>query len=333
MITLLASTSARPLWRYGSARGMDVAGIFRACGLDPADLERGNARYPVKAVHELWHRLTAGADDPAVGLEIATHFRILDIQTLGVAFLSSSSLLTALQRLDRFERLLNSAMDHTLVDDGRRVTFALGDSGIDPRVRRPMEDARAAIVLAACREGLCETFDPIEVALPYARPEDPAAYFGFFRCPVVFGAERARLTFSCEDSARPFTTSNRDLAKDGDQVLQRALIKLGTDDVQGMVRRAIAAALPSGAPRAEDSALALFMSARTLQRKLAENDTSFSTLLNDVRRELAEQYVSDPSVPVAEISFLLGFSEVSAFARAFKRWTGVPPGEYRERIA
>src|SRR5262245_16944284 len=107
MITLLAPTSARLLWRYGSARGIDVSAIFRACGLDPADLERSHARYPLKAVHELWRGIVAKAADPAVGLEIATHFRMLDIQTLGVAFLSSSTLLTALQRLDRFERLLN----------------------------------------------------------------------------------------------------------------------------------------------------------------------------------------------------------------------------------
>ena len=334
MVTMLASSSARLLWRYGLAQNIDVDVLFRASDLDPAELERGGARYPRQSVLAVWKALADQATGPAIGIEIARHFRILDIQTLGVAFLSSSTLLTALRRLDRFEHILSSDLDNTLVEDEHRVDLLLGEVGVtaDNTLRRVMEDTRLAAVLTACRYGIGGELDPIEVALPYSAPDDTAPYYGFFRCPLVYGADRARLSFSIQDALRSFTTANRDLAHSSDHVLQRALIKLGTNDVIGQARRAIMDALPSGAPREEEIARILCMSARTLQRKLAEQETSFSSLLTEVRRELAEQYVADPSVPVIEISYLLGFSEVSAFSRAFKRWTGVPPGEYRERV-
>jgi AraC-like DNA-binding protein len=124
---------------------------------------------------------------------------------------------------------------------------------------------------------------------------------------------------------------NRDLALGSDRVLQRALAELDKDDVEARVRRAIIDALPSGAPREAQIARSLHMGARTLQRKLHERGTSFSRLLEQVRRELAAQYVADARVPVIEISYLLGFSEPSAFSRAFKRWTGASPAVFRER--
>jgi len=91
--------------------------------------------------------------------------------------------------------------------------------------------------------------------------------------------------------------------------------------------------LPSGTPKDDEIAKALLLSARTFQRKLAEQGTNFTELLGQVRRELAEHYIADPDIPVTEISYLLGFSDVSSFSRAFKRWTGTPPAAFRDRVA
>mgnify|MGYP001946743321 CR=1 FL=1 len=76
----------------------------------------------------------------------------------------------------------------------------------------------------------------------------------------------------------------------------------------------------------------MYVSGRTLQRRLAEEGTSFRTLLLEVRRELAERYISDPHMPLAEISYMLGFADSSSFSRAFKRWTGEPPALFREKL-
>lgn len=323
----------RMVWRFGRARGQDVDAIFRAADLDPAVMEQGAGRYPLERIARVWNTMLSPTEIPSVGLEIAAHFRILDVQTLGVAFMSSSKLITALRRYDRFERLLNSDVDHLVNEADHHVAIVPGDVPFPARVAREFDDARLAILVKACRDAVEDGVDPIKVAFPYAQPQDTAPYYGLFRCPLEFGAPRAEVWWSAADVAKPITTANRELAHSADHVLKRAIARLGTDDVIGAARREIIDSLPSGTPREEDIARALCMSGRTFQRKLAEKGASFTGLLADLRRELAEQYIKDPNVPVAEISYLLGFSEVSAFARAFKRWTGVPPGEYRERGA
>jgi AraC-like DNA-binding protein len=102
------------------------------------------------------------------------------------------------------------------------------------------------------------------------------------------------------------------------------------DDLVTRVRMAIAHALPSGKPRDERIASDLFMSPRTLRRKLAAEGTSFSMLVDGVRYELARRYIDDPCRSLTEISFLLGFSELSVFSKSFKRWTGKTPSAFRE---
>jgi len=332
MISMLASMG-RMLWRFGKAQGIDVDASFRAAGLDPDLMGQGAGRYPHDALLQVWDSVLKATGSPAAGLEIATHFRMLDVQTLGVAFLSSSTLRTALRRLDRFERLITTAVDHQFAEDAAGVRFVLGELPVPGQLLRVFDDVRMAIVVLACRESVGSDVNPVSAAFPCPEPADTAPYYGLFRCPLQFGAVRAGLCFSPEDANRPITTANRELAQSADHVLQRALGRLGTDDVVGMARREIIESLSSGAPREEDVASVLRMSARTLQRRLADRGTSYTALLGEVRRELAEQYVRDPGVPVAEISYLLGFSEISAFTRAFKRWTGVPPGEYRLRAS
>jgi AraC-like DNA-binding protein len=100
-------------------------------------------------------------------------------------------------------------------------------------------------------------------------------------------------------------------------------------DLISRVKSTIAERLASGTPNEEVIAKAVFTNSRTLIRRLAEKGTNFRKLLAEVRQELAKQYVADPSIPITEISFILGFSDVSAFSRAFKRWTGEAPQAFR----
>jgi len=99
-----------------------------------------------------------------------------------------------------------------------------------------------------------------------------------------------------------------------------------------MVRQAILEALPDN-PRAEEVAQGLHVSTRTLQRKLAEGGASFTEVSEEVRAELAKEYLSDRDVRISEVAFLLGFSEQSSFHRAFRRWTGLAPGRWREQAS
>ena len=149
---------------------------------------------------------------------------------------------------------------------------------------------------------------------------------------MLFSQPATRITFAQVDALRPFTDANRELALRNDQFLDEMLDELGDPDLVSQVKKAIIENLPSGAPGEEDVARKLCVSGRTLQRRLAEQDTNFRTLLLEVRRELAVKYISDSAMPLAEISYMLGFSDSSSFSRAFKKWTGDPPAAYREKL-
>ena len=108
--------------------------------------------------------------------------------------------------------------------------------------------------------------------------------------------------------------------------------ELKSSDIISKVKRAIIESLPSGTPSEEEIARQVFVSSRTLQRKLADENTNFRTLLLEVRRKLAERYIADKTMPLVEISYMLGFSETSSFSRAFKQWTGTTPATFRSSI-
>lgn len=146
-----------------------------------------------------------------------------------------------------------------------------------------------------------------------------------------FGAAENSFTLSGADVDRILPTANRPLAGVLDKLLTEQLARLSRNDVVSRCKAEFLEQLSSGEPAAEDIAQRLYMSSRTLQRKLAEAGTSYQKLVDDARRDLALRYIDDPANSITDITFLLGFSGHSTFSRAFKRWTGATPTAYRQR--
>ena len=124
--------------------------------------------------------------------------------------------------------------------------------------------------------------------------------------------------------------SHPQLAELNDQIMIEYLAKLDQDHISQKAKATIDDQLPSGNVTDEIVARSLYMSSRKLQRQLKKAGTTFNTLLNEVRQDLAKKYLREEDTSMTEIAFLLGFSESSAFSRAFKRWTGVSPTTYRK---
>lgn len=324
------STQIRILWRLLESHKIDYMSLCRQCGLDPALANDPRARYPVDRVVEAWTNAAEMTGIPSIGLEAGRFYRATDFHALGYAFLASSTLRTALDRLVRYGAICSPLGVTVHVDeDEQSISICSPPSPLDPQASLIMEDCRASLILAFCRAAAEEGLDPISVTLTHPEPKDTAPYYGFFRCPVTFGGSEFRLSFSIKDAGRPFSAANRDLARVNDSVLVGLLRTLHEKDLISKVKSAIVEELPSGEPAAETIAKLVFMSTRSLQQKLAEEGTSYSKLLRDVRFELAEKYIADDKYPITEISYLLGFSDTSVFSRAFKRWSGHPPGHFR----
>jgi AraC-like DNA-binding protein len=330
MIATTLASSARPFWRLMKRYKIDADHVFREAGLDPELMGTPRERYTAEQQRAAWRKAAALIDDPCFGLKIAEVWSPTDLHALGYAFLASSTLRTGLERVSRYVRILIEDIGYELSDEGENVAFRVkSDSDLYRRSLPPHEDSGWAVITSMCRLAFGEELNPAEVRFRHSALKCTGDYYAFFRCPVIFDAEASAILFARADVDRPLPASNKELARANDQVLTDFLNKLHKDDLVTRVKTAIADELPSGTPSADVVAKSLFISPRTLNRRLSAQGTNYSELLDAVRRELAEQYVADVSLTLSEISFLLGFSEQSAFSRAFKRWSGRSPTAFR----
>lgn len=333
MTSTFLATGARILWRVIEANDLDPEAVFRESGLDPARLKDPRGRYPLELASKAWVRAAQLTGIPHLGLEAARHYRLTDFHALGIAFHSSSTLLMALDRLDRYESIANSSLNFSILRASNRIDLVSDPLVVQGEASRINEDMRAAIVVELCRSAAGGVLDPVEVAFTYEKPAETQEFSRVFRCPVRFSESVNRISFAEADGQRPFTSAHPELARANDELLDRLARSLDQGELVRAAKEAIIQALPSGTPKDSETAAVLLMSARTFQRRLAEEGTNYTALLAQVRRELAEHYITDPEMPVTEISYLLGFSDVSSFSRAFKRWTGSPPATFRGRAA
>lgn len=321
------ATWAATILRALEARGIEMAPLAARAGIDPAALGP-DLRVPRAALNRLWELAVEATGDPAFGLETSRFTAQTTFHALGYAVLASMTLKDALERIIRYRRLLGDVLELQLVrtDDGYRFLI---DVSAEPTVPFQAVDAIAAVCTRQARmlHG-ARTCQPRAVWFARPEPADVRPYRRVFRAPVHFAAPVNALEFSRADVEDPLPTGNAELARANDEVLVRFLARLETARLSSRVQQALLDALPDGAPSKAAIARVLGMSARNLQRHLADEGTSFKDLLESARASLARSYLGEGRRSVTEIAFLLGFADTSAFSRAFKRWTGSSPREF-----
>ena len=193
-------------------------------------------------------------------------------------------------------------------------------------------DAFAAIYVRTCRNRLGRDHAPLAVYLRRPPPVDARPWQAVFRAPVHFAAAEDMLCFARADLDQPLPDGNPELAAHNEAVLRKRLEALQPDTVARRLRRALEQCLPNGEPSAETLAHGLHLSLRSLQRHLSEEGSSYEQVLADTRRDLALQHLAEADCAIGEVAYLLGFADSSSFSRAFKRWTGQSPSQYRDSL-
>ena len=186
-----------------------------------------------------------------------------------------------------------------------------------------------AIIHEMCRTNFGHAFSPRRVAFRHPAPADARPYEALFGCPVSFGTDANRLLIGHAEADHPLPTGNRDLAAAHDRILVERLARLDKGNLIARFRASLLERMTLGEYSEEDIARDLNMSRRSLQRRLAEVDAGYQSLVDDTRRDMALRYIQDPAKSASDITFLLGYSQQSVFTRAFRRWTGMSPSEYR----
>jgi len=236
-----------------------------------------------------------------------------------------------LREFVQYSLLLNTVMDISFHEDAEGGVFNHVIRCDSPDMAgRHASEYTCGIVVALGRDLTRVDLSPKRAWFCHERPADVSELEAFFRCPLEFKAGANGLLISKDvlelkvRSADPVLHAILET-----QAQQEVKSRAPSADFLGQVREQIQEALPGGAPSVEQVATRLKMSARTLQRRLAEQGKTFERVTDDARRDAALLLMSDERRALAEISFQVGYSDVRAFTRAFKRWTGKSPGEFR----
>ena len=328
----MLSSAGPVVRRLLEMHGIDAADLARQARITLAQSPSPNERIDTDKVDALLRVAIPRVADPAFGLQAARCWQPGNLGVLGHAWLSSSTLRTGASRLVRYFRIVGERGHFETEDvaEGLKLRFRAGrgDPAVNP-VAAVAVDVAMSLLLDMCRLTAGAALRPTAVRLRRRRPSSALAYERFFGCAIEFAAEENALVLSVIDADRPLESSNRQLASVLDKMLAEQLGRLDRADVVARCKTVILEHLASGEISEDEAATQLHVSPRTLQRKLAEAGTSFKSLVDGTRKDLALRYIDDPHRSITDITFSLGFSGPSSLSRAFKRWTGVSPSEYR----
>ncbi|MCP4504176.1 MAG: AraC family transcriptional regulator [Deltaproteobacteria bacterium] len=290
------------------------------------------ARIPHVAMTALFSRLSSATDDPCLGVELARHTQN-DTGGLGVLqqlVRHSSTLHEALWCLCRYAELLDSTWICSLNKEGGRSIFRLETSAGCELHPYAVQWLFGRILLVT-RELTRRWWAPLEVHVKSPRPEGAQKLADVMGAPIHFGSSENLLVLRSEDLSLSLPTANPSLSAILERYAGQLLHGIPGPGFLSQLRHVVGESLHDGAPISQ-SARRMHMSERTLQRRLGEHDTSYREVLAEVRQACAERFLKEGQKSINEISTLLGYSDQSAFCRAFRRWTGIAPGVFRGQI-
>lgn len=332
-LTKLASIQL-VMWNILEEYNQDPAPIFKQAQLDPELMHQAGARYPLDKIAVLWSTMEEVIDDPCFGLLAAKRWHPTNFGVLGYALLMSTCLRSTLERLIRFNQIISDANFAVMYEDKDRnaLVFDLTNSD-EAEYSTAREDAALAWIYSVLEVNYQKPLTPLSIHLRHGRPKECSnQYTELFRVDVQFDAPVSRIELLMEDADKFLPSGNEEMLAMKEQVMSQYLAARRDDTLVDKVRKIIIEHLPSGDATVEKAASELFFSTRKLQRLLREDGTTFISLLNETRESIAKEYVKNKNMELAEIAFLLGFSEQSTFSRSFKRWTGESPTTFRNTL-
>lgn len=320
---------------FAASVGVSPPELLRAAEVDPALLADADAYLLHSQEKRVWDEAVRLSGDQDFGLHLAEwvarspedHFDVL-----AFAVRSSATLGEHLRLAGRYIRLIHEGVYLSLEEEGDVARLVHGHTPEQSGPRHPVEGLLALTLLVGRRE-VGEDLAPQGVCFTHARPARVSEQERVFRAPVRYGCPRNELVLARGQLERPQRHAEPRLLAMLDRQLGDRLSGLPESRrFRDVVRRSMMDELPEREPAVAAIAVKLHMSARSLQRRLRSEGTSFAEVFSELRRDLALRYLQDPRISISEVAFLLGFLDVTAFHRAFKRWTGGTPAEHRRSV-
>ena len=310
------------------ARGVDPQAVFDEVGISPLITSDPLKRISNADVSRLFQASVKATADPCFGLEVGEHMQPGNLHAMGFAMLASVSLRDFYHRVCNYYRVVSQNADFRQYDaEGASVLVA---GNIATSVCHETEDAWTCMMVRFMRFLYQRELNPLWLEL--RRPVPPGGeqpFLDYFKCPVRFDCQEMKIALDSSVMDRVLPGGSADMAQHHDEIVMQYLEKMDRQDVVNRVRSLIVQELASGSLSKQRIADQMHMSPRNLQLKLAAKKTTFQDTLDSTRQSLAAGYIQQSHLAITEIAYLLGFSDASNFTRAFRRWYGCSPSEYR----
>jgi AraC-like DNA-binding protein len=310
--------------------GVDPAEVIRETGCSPALFDDPDNRIGFVARGELLEHCARRAECPHLGLLVGQRGGMQSLGLIGLLSKNSPDVETALRNLDLYFHLhVQGATVRLRVEASMAMLaylpFMIGTPGV-----QHVGDG-AVVIMQNIMRGLCgEGWNPTEVRFAHRRPANVSIYRKFFDAPLAFDAEEYGLVFPKKNLAQRLAPPDAELGR----LLIKQVASLEgrfPESFPDHVRAVLSPALLTGQASASQVAAMLSMHVRTLSRRLNQSGSGFRELLDEQRKELACRLLRDTDLNVGQVAAIAGYSDPSAFGRAFRRWTGDTPAQWRSR--
>jgi AraC-like DNA-binding protein len=330
MISVAATTG---LLEAIAARGGDADQILRKSGIDRSVFSEPEGFIPSSLFAGILEEAAQATADDCFGLHLGENYNPRNIGPLVYVVLNSPTIRAGIENFERYLHVYNEAGKWFFTSEGNRgyIRYLLTDLGI--KSLRQSNEHEMTIAINTLRMMVGSQWAPKEVQFAHEAPEQTSEHLRIFHAPVSFGCKTNAIVTDLHFVEREVPAADQRLYQILKRYLDHVLSEMPREDtLLASVRRATAETMRDGDLKLARVAKQMAMSARTLQRQLKERGVDFKQLTDETRRRFAVNYLKERKNTLTEVAFLLGYSELSAFNRAFKRWTGSTPLDYRRSV-
>ena len=314
---------------------LDPDPIFAAADIDINKVQSPEVRVPVTKMTRLWELAVDATQDECFGITVGEYVNPTTFHFLGFTALASKSFFDIAQTIQSQSELFSEAgslkvmakENHFVVEI---VNSQEGKSLAPPRLAWEAFDALLAGIVFFCRQFLRVTIPSEAIYLARPEPKNSERFKAFFQCPIQFNAETNKIIISKQAFLNTLTSYNPRLVEINTQLANNYINDRAEPVFIQQTKQLIADLIKHGEISPEAVARKTNMSLRNFQRKLQDNEQSYTRLLEEVREEVAIEMLANKKYTINEIAHMLGFASQSSFSRAFKKWTGLNPSQYHK---
>lgn len=310
--------------------GLNSRDIFKEAGIELDEIKQPLYRISTAHMAQVWELARTKTQDPYIALKLAASFQPMALNALGMAFAASQNVYDALKRANRYSQMISDGTTTELDETDNRLDFIVKYKSVETMEVHDLGiEAGVAVLFHSLRLIAADNFHPTKVSFEHTFTGDTKPYEEFFACPVIFSSDRTAMEFDKEGLFDDHPFSDSALTNTLDSWIEEHLANFKEELTSTKIKKYLLKNLAYGKVDQKSAAQHLALSPRVMQRRLKDEGMTFSQVLDDCRQNLAVKLISKDKLPLAEVAFLLGFSDQSNFSRAFKRWTGSSPNEYK----